>query len=72
MIRLNQADKRSSCGKDALAFESSGFRPEQPSAPMPRQSYLHFECEAMSVTQYRNPNVSNRISALMPQSGQVT
>jgi hypothetical protein len=49
MIRLNQADKGSSCGKDALAFESSGFRPEQPSALMPRQSYLHFECEAMSV-----------------------
>jgi hypothetical protein len=49
MIRLNQANKRSSCGKDALAFKSSGFRPEQPSALMPRQSYLHFECEAMSV-----------------------
>jgi hypothetical protein len=39
---------------------------------MPRQSYLHFECEAMSVMQYRIPNVSNRISALMPQSWQVT
>jgi hypothetical protein len=39
---------------------------------MPRQSYLHFECEAMSVMQYRKPNASNRISADMPQSWQVT
>jgi hypothetical protein len=39
---------------------------------MPRQSYLHFECEAMSVMQYRNPNASNRISADIPQSWQVT
>jgi hypothetical protein len=29
---------------------------------MPRQSYLHFECEAMSVMQYRRPNASNRIA----------
>lgn len=39
---------------------------------MPRQSYLHFECEALSVMKYRKPNVSNRISAHMPQSWQVT
>jgi hypothetical protein len=70
--KANQADRRSSCTKDALAFESSGFRPEQPRALMPRQSYLHFECDAMSVMQYRNPNVSNRISADMPHSWQVT
>jgi hypothetical protein len=39
---------------------------------MSRQSYLHFEDEAMSVMKYRNPNVSNRISAHMPHSGHVT
>jgi hypothetical protein len=39
---------------------------------MPRQSYLHFECEAMSVMQYRKPNASNRISADIPHSWQVT
>jgi len=50
VLRLNQADKRSSRAKDALAFKSSGFKPEQPRALMPRQSYLHFECEPMSVT----------------------
>jgi len=68
VLRLNHADERSYCAKDALAFKSSGFNPEQLRALMPRQSYLHFECEAMSVMQYRIPNVSNRISALMPQS----
>jgi len=49
VLRLNQADNCSSCAKDALAFKSSGFNPEQLRALMPRQSYLHFECEAMSV-----------------------
>jgi hypothetical protein len=39
---------------------------------MPRQSYLHFECEAMSVMQYRTPNASNRISADIPHWWQVT
>jgi hypothetical protein len=39
---------------------------------MPRQSYLHFEAEAMSMTRYRKPNVSNRSSAHMPHSGHVT
>jgi hypothetical protein len=39
---------------------------------MSRQSNLHFEDEAMSVMKYRNPNVSNRISAHMPHSGHVT
>jgi hypothetical protein len=70
--KANQADSRSSTAKDVLAFKSSGFKPEQPRAPMPSQSYLHFVCEAMSVMQYRKPNVSNRISAHMPQSWQVT
>ena len=39
---------------------------------MPRQSYLHFEDEAMSAMQYLKPNASNRISADMPHSWQVT
>jgi len=68
VLWLHQADERSFCAKGALAFKSSGFNPEQLRALMPRQSYLHLECEAMSVMQYRIPNVSNRISALMPQS----
>jgi hypothetical protein len=39
---------------------------------MPRQSYLHFEDEAMSTMRYRKPNVSNPTSAHMPHSGHVT
>ena len=39
---------------------------------MPRQSYLHFEDEAMSMMRYRSPNVSNCTSADMPHSWQVT
>jgi len=64
--------QRSSRAKDVLAFKSSSFKPEQPNAPMPRQSYLHFVCEAMSVMPYRRPNASIRISANMPHSWQMT